>query len=92
MINKVPRNYEFHSGDLIYVEDNPALVLAAYPTWIEVLMLFDGKVKSKRIARKRIGAFWNNVQIDYHSTINLTPDMKTLIGFLTGVPSAYRGR
>ena len=90
MIEKVPRNYEFHSGDLIYVEDNRALVLAAYPTWIEVLMLFDGKLKSKRINRNRIGAFWNNVHIDYHSSINLTPDTEKLLRFLTGV--SHRGR
>lgn len=53
-------------------------------------MLFDGKVKTKTIDKNRIGAFWNNVHIDYHSTINLTPEIKTMIEFLTG--ASYRGR
>lgn len=92
MINKVPRNYQFNEGDLIYVEENPALVISVYLSGIKVLMLFDGKVKTKTIDRNRIGAFWNNVHIDYHSTINLTPEIKTMIEFLTGIPSTYRGR
>lgn len=49
MINKVPRNYQFTEGDLIYVEDNPALVISVYLSGIKVLMLFDGKVKTKTI-------------------------------------------
>lgn len=92
MLRKVLRNFQFTEGDLIYIENHPALVINAHPTWIKVLMLFDGKVKTKTIDRNRIGAFWNNVHIDYHSTINLTPEIKTMIEFLTGVPSAYRGR
>lgn len=85
MLHKVLCNFQFTEGDLIYVEDNPALVISIYLSGIKVLMLFDGKVKTKTIDRNRIGAFWNNVHIDYHSTINLTPDMEKLIEFLTGV-------
>lgn len=92
MINKVPRNHEFHEGDLIYVEDLPALVYNVYQTGINVVMLCDGKIKTKYIKRNRIGASWNNVQIDYHSSIDFTPEMKKLIGFLTAVPSCYRSR
>lgn len=54
MINKVSRNYQFNEGDLIYVEDNPALVISVYLSGIKVLMLFDGKVKTKTIDRNRI--------------------------------------
>ena len=90
MLRKVLCSFQFTEGDLIYVEDNPALVISVYLSGIKVLMLFDGKVKTKTIDRNRIGAFWNNVHIDYHSTINLTPDMEKLIEFLTG--ASYRGR
>ena len=90
MLHKVLCNFQFTEGDLIYVEDNPALVISIYLSGIKVLMLFDGKVKTKTIDRNRIGAFWNNVHIDYHSTINLTPDMEKLIEFLTG--ASYIGR
>lgn len=92
MIEKVSRNYQFTEGDLIYVEDNPALVISVGLSGIKVLMLFDGKIKPKYIDRERIGASWNNVQIDHHSTISLTPEMKTILSFLTSVPSVYRGR
>lgn len=90
MINKVSRNYQFNEGDLIYVEDNPALVISVYLSSIKVLMLFDGKVKTRNIERERIGNFWNNTHIDYYETINLTPDMEKLIEFLTG--ASYLGR
>lgn len=92
MINKVLRNFQFTEGDLIYVEGHPSLVINAYTTWIKVLMLYDGKNGTRNIERERIGNAWNNVHIDYHSTINLTPDMENLIEFLTDVPSTYRGR
>ena len=92
MIEKVSRNYQFTEGDLIYVEYNPALVISVGLSTIKVLMLFDGKIKSEYIDQERIGASWNNIHIDYHSTINLTPEIKTMIGFLTGVPSVSRGR
>lgn len=85
MFRKVLRNFQFTEGDLIYVENHPALVISVYLSGIKVLMLFDGKVKTKTIDRNRIGVFWNNVHIDYHSTINLTPEIKTMIEFLTGV-------
>lgn len=85
MINKVSRNYQFNEGDLIYVEDNPALVIKVYLSSIKVLMLFDGKVKARNIERERIGNFWNNTHIDYYETVSLTPDMEKLIEFLTGV-------
>lgn len=90
MLHKVLRNFQFTEGDLIYVEGHPSLVINAYTTWIKVLMLYDGKVKTKTIDRNRIGAFWNNVHIDHHSTINLTPEIKTMIEFLTG--ASYLGR
>lgn len=90
MLHKVLCNFQFTEGDLIYVEDNPALVISVYLSGIEVLMLFDGKVKTKTIDRNRIGAFWDNVHIDYHSTINLTPEIKIMIEFLTG--ASYLGR
>lgn len=90
MLHKVLRNFQFTEGDLIYVEGHPALVLNAYTTWIKVLMLYDGKNGTRNIERERIGNAWNNVHIDYHSTINLTPEIKTMIEFLTG--ASYRGR
>lgn len=92
MIEKVSRNYQFTEGDLIYVEDNPALVISVGLSGIKTLMLFDGKIKSEYIDRERIGASWNNVRIDHHSTISLTPEIKTILSFLTSVPSVYRGR
>ena len=90
MLHKVLCTFQFTEGDLIYVENRPALVINAYTTWIKVLMLYDGKIGTRNIERDRIGNAWNNVHIDYHSTINLTPDMEKLIEFLTGV--SYRGR
>ena len=90
MINKVSCNYQFNEGDLIYIENNPALVISVYLSGIKVLMLYDGKNGTRNIERERIGNAWNNVHIDYHSTINLTPDMEKLIEFLTG--ASYRGR
>ena len=92
MIEKVSRNYQFTEGDLIYVEDNPALVISVCLSAIKVLMLFDGKIKSEYIDKERIGASWNNVHIDHHSTIKLSPETKTIFSFLTSVPSVYRGR
>lgn len=92
MIEKVSRNYQFTEGDLIYVEDNPALVISVGLSAIKVLMLFDGKIKSEYIDKERIGASWNNIHIDHHSTIKLSPEMKTILSFLTSVPSVYRGR
>ena len=90
MLHKVLCTFQFTEGDLIYVENRPALVINAYTTWIKVLMLYDGKIGTRNIERDRIGNAWNNVHIDYHSTINLTPDMEKLIEFLTG--ASYRGR
>ena len=90
MLHKVLRNFQFTEGDLIYVEGHPSLVLNAYTTWIKVLMLYDGKNGTRNIERERIGNAWNNVHIDCHSTINLTPDMEKLIEFLTG--ASYLGR
>lgn len=90
MLRKVLRNFQFTEGDLIYIENHPALVINAHTTWIEVLMLFDGKAKTEHIDRERIGTFWNNIHIDYCSTINLTPDMEKLIVFLTG--ASHLGR
>ena len=92
MIEKVSRNYQFTEGDLIYVEDNPALVISVCLSGIKVLMLSDGKIKSEYIDRERIGASWNNVHIDHYNTINLSQDMKTILSFLASVPSVYRGR
>lgn len=92
MINKVSRNYQFTEGDLIYIEDTPALIYSVYLSGFNAVMLLDGKIKVKRIDRNRIGSSWNNIQIDYHSTINLTPGMKTIIAFLTDNPSAYRSK
>lgn len=82
MIEKVSRNYQFAEGDLIYVEDNPALVISVGLSAIKVLMIFDGKIKSEYIDRERIGASWNNIHIDHHSTIKLSPEMKTILSFL----------
>lgn len=90
MINKVPRNYQFNEGDLIYVENNPALVISVYLSGIKVLMLRNGKIETRNIERERIGNFWNNTHIDYYETIGLTPDMEKLIEFLTG--ASYLGR
>ena len=92
MIEKVSRNYEFTEGDLIYVEYNPALVISVCLSGIKILMLSDGKIKSEYIDRERIGASWNNVHIDYHSTTSLTPETKAILSFLTSVSSVYRGR
>lgn len=92
MIEKVSRNYQFTEGDLIYVEDNPALVISVCLSGIKVLMLFDGKIKSEYIDKERIGSSWNNIHIDYYNTINLSPEIKTIFSFLTSVPSVYRGR
>lgn len=92
MIEKVSRNYQFTEGDLIYVEDNPALVISVCLSAIKVLMLFDGKIKSEYIDRERIGASWNNIHIDHYNTISLTPEMKNILSFLTSVPSVYRGK
>lgn len=92
MIEKVSRNYQFTEGDLIYVEDNPALVISVCLSAIKVLMLFDGKIRSEYIDLDRIGASWNNVHIDYHSTIKLSPETEIILSFLTSVPSVYRGR
>lgn len=90
MLRQVLRNFQFTEGDLIYIEGRPALVINARPTWIHVLMLFDGKAKTEHIDRERIGTFWNNIHIDYHSSVNLTPDMERLIEFLTGVSHLRR--
>lgn len=90
MLRGVPCNFQFTDGDLIYIENHPALVINARPTWIHVLMLFDGKAKTEHIDRERIGTFWNNIHIDYHSSVNLTPDMERLIEFLTGVSHLRR--
>lgn len=90
MINKVPRNYQFNEGDLIYVEKHPALVISVCLSTIKVLMLRNGKIETRNIERERIGNAWNNVHIDYCSTINLTPEIKTMIEFLTG--ASYLGR
>lgn len=84
MLREVLRNFQFTEGDLIYVENRPALVVKVYTTWIKVLMLYDGKIETRNIERERIGDAWNNVHIDYYETINLTPDMERLIEFLTG--------
>lgn len=92
MIEKVSRNYQFTEGDLIYVEDNPALVISVGLSGIKTLMLFDGKIKSEYIDQERIGSSWNKIHIDHHSTIKLSPEMKTILIFLTSVPSVYRGR
>lgn len=85
MLREVLHNFQFTEGDLIYVENHPALVLSVCLSSIKVLMLSDGKIKTRNIERERIGNFWNNTHIDYYETINLTPDMEKLIGFLTGV-------
>lgn len=85
MLRKVLRNFQFTKGDLIYVEGHPSLVINAYTTWIKVLMLWDGKIKTRNIERERIGNAWNNTHIDYYETVSLTPDMEKLIEFLTGV-------
>lgn len=90
MLRGVPCNFQFTNGDLIYIENHPALVINAHTTWIKVLMLFDGKAKTEHIDRERIGNAWNNVHIDYYETINLTPDMEKLIVFLTGVSHLRR--
>ena len=90
MLREVLRNFQFTEGDLIYIENHPALVINAYTTWIKVLMLYDGKIETRNIERERIGNAWNNVHIDYYETINLTPDMEKLIEFLTG--ASYLGR
>lgn len=84
MLREVLRNFQFTEGDLIYVENHPALVISAYLSGIKVLMLSDGKIETRNIERERIGNFWNNTHIDYYETIGLTPDMEKLIGFLTG--------
>lgn len=90
MLHKVLRNFQFTEGDLIYVENHPALVIGVYLSGIKVLMLYDGKNGTRNIERDRIGNAWNNVHIDYYETINLTPDMEKLIEFLTG--ASYLGR
>lgn len=84
MLRKVLCSFQFTEGDLIYVENRPALVLNVYTTWIKVLMLYDGKIETRNIERERIGDAWNNVHIDYYETVSLTPDMERLIEFLTG--------
>lgn len=84
MLRKVLCSFQFTEGDLIYVENRPALVINAYTTWIKVLMLYDGKIETRNIERERIGDAWNNVHIDYYETVSLTPDMEKLIEFLTG--------
>ena len=84
MLREVLCNFQFTEGDLIYVENHPALVIRVYITWIKVLMLRDGKIETRNIERERIGNAWNNVHIDYYETINLTPDMEKIIEFLTG--------
>lgn len=90
MLHKVLRNFQFTEGDLIYVEKHPALVISVCLSTIKVLMLRDGKIGTRNIERERIGNFWNNTHIDYYETINLTPDMKKLIEFLTG--ASHLGR
>ena len=90
MLREVLRNFQFTEGDLIYVENYPALVISVYLSGIKVLMLRNGKIKTRNIERERIGNFWNNTHIDYYETINLTPDMEKLIEFLTG--ASYLGR
>lgn len=90
MLREVLRNFQFTEGDLIYIENHPALVINTYTTWIKVLMLYDGKIETRNIERERIGNAWNNVHIDYYETINLTPDMKKLIEFLTGASHLRR--
>ena len=84
MLHKVLCNFQFTEGDLIYVENRPALVISVCLSGIKVLMLYDGKTETRNIERERIGDAWNNVHIDYYETINLTPDMEKLIEFLTG--------
>ena len=90
MLRKVLCSFQFTEGDLIYVENRPALVINAYTTWIKVLMLRDGKIETRNIERERIGNAWNNTHIDYYETVSLTPDMEKLIEFLTG--ASYLGR
>lgn len=90
MLREVLRNFQFTEGDLIYVENHPALVISVCLSGINVLMLRNGKIGTRNIERERIGNAWNNVHIDYYKTINLTPDMKKLIEFLTG--ASYLGR
>nr|DAV33457.1 MAG TPA: NTF2-like Protein [Caudoviricetes sp.] len=90
MLRKVLCSFQFTEGDLIYVENRPALVINAYTTWIKVLMLYDGKIETRNIERERIGNAWNNTHIDYYETVSLTPDMEKLIEFLTG--ASYLGR
>lgn len=90
MLREVLRNFQFTEGDLIYVENHPALVISVYLSGIKVLMFFDGKIKTRNIERERIGNAWNNTHIDYYETVSLTPDMEKLIEFLTG--ASYLGR
>lgn len=84
MLREVLRNFQFTEGDLIYVENHPALVIRVCLSGIKVLMLRDGKIETRNIERERIGNAWNNTHIDYYETVSLTPDMEKLIEFLTG--------
>lgn len=90
MLREVLRNFQFTEGDLIYVENHPALVIRVCLSGIKVLMLRNGKIETRNIERERIGNAWNNVHIDYYETVSLTPDMEKLIDFLIG--TSHLGR
>lgn len=90
MLREVLCNFQFTEGDLIYVENHPALVISVCLSGINVLMLRNSKIETRNIERERIGNAWNNVHIDYCETVSLTPDMEKLIEFLTG--ASYLGR